>query len=664
MKTREGLIAVALAAGTFLLFLPVRHNEFLNWDDLTYLANNDHVRGGLTWEGFKWAFTHSYSANWHPLTWLSHALDCQLYSLRPAGHHLTNAVFHSVNAALLFLLLRALTGFVWRSAFVAALFAVHPLHVESVAWVAERKDVLSTFFFLLTLMAYGHYTNRSSRREQSPISETDGHKPDQQTGEGVLDCGGKRSAPPLSKRTKSGDPRMRSGLPPQPESLSRPAGSAANKKWYVLALACFALGLMSKPMLVTTPFVLLLLDFWPLKRISLVSMPTFRGAAPRLVMEKIPFFVLTLASCVVTFLAQRKSGAVASFEQLSLGTRLGNATVAYVEYLAKCFWPINLSPFYPHPERWDGLVVAAALGLLAAITIAAWFWRQRHPYLLMGWLWFLGTLVPVIGIVQVGSQAFADRYTYIPLIGVMVAVTWLVSDFELESTAARSGLRPPASAQARKAGRARVLAVAAIIIVAALAWRTNAQLLYWRDTETLFKQALTLAPHSVQALYGLGTSLIDAGRIDEGLPLVKEAVRLQPRYPEALGTLANTLDGQGKYGEVLEFYEAALQAQPDHAGVLNNLAWFRATCPNAAFRNGTEAVRLAKQACELTSYGTPLFIGTLAAAQAEAGDFASAVATGERAAAVADGLRLQELATKNRELVDLYRQGKTAAGGK
>jgi tetratricopeptide (TPR) repeat protein len=632
VKTREGLIAVALAAGTFLLFLPVRHNEFLNWDDLTYIANNDHVRGGLTWEGFKWAFTHSYSANWHPLTWLSHALDCQLYGLGPAGHHLTNAVFHAVNAALLFLLLGALTGFVWRSAFVAALFAVHPLHVESVAWVAERKDVLSTFFFLLTLMAYVRYA-RSFNRARS-------RQPSLAHGPSIL----------------------------SDETESNSCTPANTKKWYMLALVCFALGLMSKPMLVTVPFVLFLLDFWPLKRISLASMQPFTGAAPRLVTEKIPFFVLTLASCVVTFLAQRKSGAVASFEQLSLSTRLGNATVAYVEYLAKCFWPTNLSPFYPHPQRWDGLVVAASLGLLAAITVAAWVSRQRYPYLAMGWLWFLGTLVPVIGIVQVGSQAFADRYTYIPLIGVMVAVTWLVSDLALatapDSAAARSGSRQPASPQPRKPSRARVLAVAGMIVVAALAWQTNAQLVYWHDTETLFKRALTLAPQSVQALYGLGTSLIDAGKVEEGLPLVKEAVRLQPRYPEALGTLANTLDGQGKYAEALEFYEAALQAQPDHAGVLNNLAWFRATCPNAAFRNGAEAVRLAKQACELTRYGTPLFIGTLAAAQAEAGDFAAAIATGQRAAAAADGLRLQQLAAKNRELVELYRQGKTAAGGK
>ena len=623
MKTRSGFVALGLAVGTFLLFLPVRQNEFLNWDDLTYIANNDHVRGGLTWDGFKWAFTHSYSANWHPLTWLSHAFDCQLYGLRPAGHHLTNALFHAVNAAVLFLLLRRLTGLVWRSVFVAALFAVHPLHVESVAWVAERKDVLSTFFFLLTLMAYARYARHQL---QSPKSRAQ-------------------------------------GVPAGSEVSSHASRITHYAFWYPLALLFFALGLMSKPMLVTTPFVLLLLDFWPLKRISLASRESFRETAPRLLVEKLPFFILTLASCVVTFLAQKKSGAVASFEQLPLATRLGNAAVAYVEYLMKLFWPANLSPFYPHPERWDGLTVAGALGLLVAITVAAWLWRQRYPYLLTGWFWFLGTLVPVIGLVQVGSQALADRYTYIPLIGVMIAVTWLISDL-IFSPAPASGSPKSGPTLSSLAGRMRILSVVAVIIVVALAWRTSAQLAYWRNTETLFKQALILAPHSVQALYGLGTSLIDAGRVDEGLPLVQEAVRLQPGYPEALGTLGNTFDGQGKYDEALQFYQDALQAQPDHAGVLNNLAWFRATCPNASFRNGAEAVRLATQACELTNYGTPLFIGTLAAAQAEAGDFTSAVATGERAASVADRLRLQDLAAKNRELVELYRQGKTVIGGK
>jgi len=629
VKTRSGLVALALAAGTFLLFLPVRQNEFLNWDDLTYIVNNDHVRGGLTWDGFKWAFTHSYSANWHPLTWLSHALDCQLYGLRPASHHLTNALFHAANAALLFLFLRGLTGLLWRSAFVAALFAVHPLHVESVAWVAERKDVLSTFFFLLTLMAYTRYAAR--HQLQSPKSRAQ-------------------------------------GVPAGSEVSSHASRITHHAFWYTLALLFFALGLLSKPMLVTTPFVLLLLDFWPLKLISLAAGPEFRVTVPRLLIEKLPFFILTLASCVITFLAQKKSGAVASFEQLPLATRLGNASVAYVEYLAKFFWPANLSPFYAHPQRWEGLTVAGALGLLVATSVAAWLWRQRYPYVLTGWLWFLGTLVPVIGLVQVGSQALADRYTYIPLIGVMLAVTWLVTDLIFAPTPAANAARAESPQSARPqpaiAGRMRILSVVAVIVVATLAWRTSAQLAYWRNTETLFKQALILAPHSVQALYGLGTSLIDAGRVDEGLPLVKEAVRLQPRYPEALGTLGNTLDGQGKYDEALQFYQAALQAQPDHAGVLNNLAWFRATCPNASFRNGPEAVRLATQACELTSYGTPLFIGTLAAAQAEAGDFTSAAATGERAASVADGLRLQDLAAKNRELVELYRQGKTAIGGK
>jgi tetratricopeptide (TPR) repeat protein len=641
VKTRAALVALILGLGTFILFLPVRNHEFLNWDDLTYLSNNDHVKGGITWEGVKWAFTHSYSANWHPLTWLSHALDCQLYGLRPAGHHLTNVLFHSLNSALLFLLLLKLTGRFWPSAFVAGLFAVHPLHVESVAWVAERKDVLSTFCFLLMLMTYQRYVKatkvlsepRSSRREEAQI----------------------KTAPARGVSLLT----------------SAPTETRSSAFWYGAALVLFALGLMSKPMLVTAPFVLLLLDYWPLGRFAMDS-AAFRKNAFALVREKIPFFAFTVGSCVITFLAQKKSGAVASFEQLSLATRLANALVAYTQYLAKFFWPANLSPFYRHPEHWSQGHVAAAVAILGAITVAAWMGRRRFPYALMGWLWFLGTLIPVIGIVQVGSQALADRYTYIPLLGVMIAVTWLVGDLavgnrSLQSTSSQpKGARKTTSRIGSPAGKSTgfLMAATSVLIVFVLAWRTSAQLIFWRNTETLFNRALEQAPNSVQALYGLGTSLIDAGRVDEGLPMVKKAIELQPRYPEALGTLANTLDSQGKYEDALHFYEVALRAQPDHAGVLNNLAWFRATCPNPAFRNGAEAVRMGTQACELTGYNTPLFIGTLAAAQAEAGDFQAAIATGERAASVATSLRLRELAAKNRDLVELYRQGKTVAGTK
>jgi len=626
-KLQVTTVGLILAVVTVLVYLPVRHFTFLNWDDLSYVSTNDYVRGGITWEGIVWSFTHSHSANWFPLTWMSHMLDCQIYGLNPAGHHLTNVLFHAANTVLLLLLLRKLTSTLWRSAFVAALFALHPLHVESVAWIAERKDVLSTFFGLLTLMAYVKYVSTVKSRAQGNSALRM-----------VAACKGH---------------------------------SALN---YLLALFLFALGLMSKPMLVTLPFVLLLLDFWPLKRGSKVQETTFK-LWMRLLLEKVPFFALTIASCIITVAVQKKAGAVASFQAIPFGARLENAAVAYAQYLAKFFWPTKLSPIYPHPEHWPAWQVGCSVVLLLILTSAVWFGRRRFPYGVTGWLWYLGTLVPVIGIVQVGSQAFADRYTYLPLLGIMIAVVWLVFGFLAEAarrwraqlgfptapnpiqqtrTGAVGTPRPTTLAQS-------VLSVAiATLILGVLAWRTTQQLGYWRDTETLFGRVLELAPDDVEALYGLGTHLIDTGKLEQGKKLVERAVALQPTYAEALGTLGNTSDGEGKYGEALQYYESALKVAPNDPGILNNIAWIRAACPDANYRKGPEAIRLATRACELVGYGKPLFIGTLAAAQAEAGDFQSAIATAERAAALAQSLRLEDVAARNRELIALYRQGKAA----
>jgi Tfp pilus assembly protein PilF len=404
---------------------------------------------------------------------------------------------------------------------------------------------------------------------------------------------------------------------------------------------------MCKPMLVTLPFLLLLLDYWPLGRIAErgvrsaesrithhVSRFTFH--VPRItLLEKLPFFALSAGSCIITFLAQKRGGAVTSFAMLPLDARLANAVVAYVQYLAKLFWPVNLSPIHLHPDRWEPWLVTGAAVVLVLLSAAVWRGRHRFPYALMGWLWYLGMLVPVIGIVQVGSQAFADRYTYLPLMGIMVALVWLGA----EATVKRM-----------------LPAVLSLALLATLAWRTREQLPTWKDTGALFGHALAVTPNNVQALYGLGAHLVDIGRLDEGKRFLEEAIRLRPAYPEALGTMASTLDGQGKYEEAIRFYQAALNAQPDQDGILNNLAWLLASCPDAAFRNGPEAVRLATRACELTGYAKPLVIGTLAAAQAEAGDFPAAIATAERAATLATALRLQEVAARNRELIQLYRQ--------
>lgn len=584
------VLAITIAAAALLVFAPARNNDFLNWDDQSYVTQNDHVQGGLTVAGLAWAFTQSHSANWHPLTWMSHMLDVELSGLRPSGHHTTNLLLHAANAALLFLLLHRLTRSVWRSALVAAIFALHPLRVESVAWVAERKDVLSTFFGLLCLMAYGNYV--SGIRYQVP-----------------------------------GKHRF------------------SARSWYVATFLLLALGLMSKPMLVTWPFVMLLLDFWPLKRIEPSTFNIQLPALKRLTVEKLPFFALVAVSSVVTLLAQKHGGAVASFEHLPLPLRLENAAVAYLEYLGKFFWPVNLSPIYPHPPNVPGWQWIGAAALLAGLTAATWRRRQRFPFALTGWLWFLGTLVPVIGLVQVGSQALADRYTYIPMIGLAIALVWLGDEITTR-------MRLPKA----------VILLASLVLVALLSWRTTTQLTYWKNTETLFRYTLTLSPSNAQALFGLGCYLADHGQTLEGRQLLEQAIRLQPTFVEAIGTLASTLDGEGHYTEAVRYYEEALKVQPNHAGVLNNFAWLRASCPNEAVRNGAQAVQLATKACDLTGYNKPLFIGTLAAAQAEAGDFQSAIATAERAAALASSLGLVDTTARNRELIEFYRQGKAAHG--
>jgi protein O-mannosyl-transferase len=625
---RTLLVCSLLAAVTLAAYWPARHFDFLNWDDLTYVSKNDHVRGGLTWSGFLWSFTQSYCCNWHPLTWLSHMLDCQLYGLNAGEHHLTSLLLHSVNASLLFVALKRLTGALWRSALVAALFALHPLHVESVAWIAERKDVLSAFFFMLTLWAYARYAE--GRREK-----VESRKQQAASGSQNPEAGGPWSV--------VGSPStLRSAVHPPQGSGGRATedgGSLSHLPspiFYLLALLFFALGLMSKPMLVTLPFVLLLLDYWPLSRFA----PSTKNPEPKtvlpLVLEKTPFLALSATSCIITFLAQKRGGAVTSFEVLPLDTRLANAVVAYVQYVAKLFWPARLSPIYLHPNNWGPWLVTGAAAVLVLLTAAVWRGRHRFPYALMGWLWFVGMLVPVIGIVQVGNQAFADRYTYLPLVGIMVALVWL---------------------GAESIGKGIVAVLLSLALLATLGWRTREQLPTWKDTGALFGRALALDPANVQALYGVGANLVDIGRLDEGKRYLEEAIRLHPDYPEALGTLASTFSGQGNYAEAIRFYRAALKAQPNHEGALNNLAWLLASCPDAAFRNGPEAVRFSTRACQLTDYTKPLLIGTLAAAQAEAGDFQAAIATAERAAALATSLRLDDVAARNRELIQLYRQG-------
>ena len=675
------LVCVLLAAVTLAVFWQVRLHDFINYDDQDYVTANAPVQRGITWEGLLWAFQTNHAANWHPLTWLSHMLDAQLFGLNPAGHHLTNVFFHIANTILLFLLLRRATGATGRSAVVAGLFALHPLHVESVAWVAERKDVLSTFFGLLALGAYCRYAEvrggdaegRNPKAERTPKSETRSQRPGPQV--------------------------------PHPPGLShRPASSVphpALRPWYALSLVFFAFSLMSKPMLVTLPFLMLLLDWWPLDRWRPAPKPW--GAIRPLLLEKVPFLVLAALSGLATLLVQQ--AAMTYYRQLPLGFRVANAAISYARYLGKTFWPVDLAVFYPHPVRWSALAVTGSVLLVILISALAWWGSRRRPYLLAGWLWFLGLLVPVLGVVQVGVQAMADRYTYLPLVGIFIMLAW-------------------GSADCLGAGRLWTgLGVAAgsvtLVLCAAL---TCHQLRFWRNTETIFKRAIAVTrdnwvAHSNLALLALlryqdtqrgspaqqvvsldsarsGTlpgysatrdflgevifhcqatlranlgfpdaritmakALTEMGQLDEARAQLEIVLRLDPKSADARENLAEILLRQGRVADAINEYRAALKLKPDWQEVLNNLAWLLATHPRPEIRNGLEAVSLAERACALTSHTNFWFLQTLAAAHAERGNFGQAVASAEEARrlAIASG-QSSPLATAERRL-QLYRSG-------
>lgn len=486
---RRGLVVVlclALAALTFAAFQPALDNDFVGYDDTDYVTSNPWVQRGLNWDGVKWAFTATEAANWHPLTWLSHQLDVQCFGLNPAGHHLTSVLLHALNVVLLFLTLRCLTGALWRSLLVAALFGLHPLRVESVAWIAERKDVLSTAFWLLTTLAYARYVRLS----------------------GIANLQAKIA--------------------------------------YALMLLCFACGLMAKPMLVTLPCVLLLLDVWPLQRFASKKLPD-------LVLEKLPLFVLSFVSCLITFFVQRSAGAVN--ETMSLGYRLSNVLVSFVRYLGKIFWPGDLAFFYPHPHHWPALLVVASALLLGLVSLAAMLLRRSQPSLLIGWCWFLGTLVPVIGLVQVGQQSLADRYTYIPSVGILIALVWGVA--------------------ARVAHRARWRSVlAALGGVAALACLglTREQVRVWKNTESLCRHAIAVNPDNYLAHDMLGAVLEKRGEYDAALREHQRALELKPDYADAHNNYGVALQHQGNLAGAVEQYQRALQLRPRYPEAHYNLA--------------------------------------------------------------------------------------------
>jgi tetratricopeptide (TPR) repeat protein len=477
---RAVLLAAGLVLATLAAYASVARNDFIHIDDNTYVTDNPHVQAGLSLGTLAWAFTTSRGANWHPLTWLSHALDCQLFGLHPAGHHLTSLLLHVVSAVWLFFLLRRATSSTGRSAFVAALFALHPLHVESVAWVAERKDVLSGLLWMATLWSYLRWVE----------------------------------------------------LP------------GAGR--YALVLLLYALGLLAKPMLVTLPFVLLLLDLWPLSRMSMIW--------PR-VREKLPLFALAVAASVITFFVQRAQGAMAGGAKIPLGLRIENALVSTVAYVAQTVWPARLGFFYPHPlEAYPVWQVAGSALLLAAASVVAFLTLRTRPYVAVGWLWFLGMLVPVIGLVQVGTQARADRYTYLPLIGLSIAVAWGAFDL---------------------AGRARwgriALAAGAVALAASWAILTSVQVGHWKNDRTLYEREVALLPDNAAAHGMLGMVHLRERRLDQAIAEYKIALSLEPKYAQGHSNYGMALELQGNKHEALAEYQRAVAFDPNLAEAHFNL---------------------------------------------------------------------------------------------
>jgi len=490
------IICLVLALGTAALYWPITSHPFILYDDEQYVTANPHVATGLNWTNFVWAFKSSEQANWHPLTWLSHQADCSLFGLNAGGHHFINLLFHVVNTLLLFVFLRGATGALWRSAFVAALFAWHPLHVESVAWTSERKDVLSTFFWLLTLLAYVRFAELS--KIQNPKS----------------------------------------------------------KKFYLLALFLFALGVMSKPMVVTLPFVLLLLDFWPLNRISdfRFSISNFKI----LLLEKIPFFTLSFIGSAVTYLVQSGGGAVA---QTDWSERLANAGLAYARYTAKTFWPTDLAIIYPHPRHWPVALALGAAALLAVWTFLCLRCWRKSPFLAVGWLWFLGTLVPTVGLIQVGAASMADRYTYIPSIGFFIVVVWGAA--EIFSTRPRGKI---------------ILPVAGGAALLGCVLTTSLQISLWRDSITLFRHTMEVTTDNYAAENTLGKAYEKAGDNAHALLLYRAAVETEPRFPQSQYNLAMCLLTFGQTAEALEHLQAAAALERRDPGIQFTLGLHFAQC--------------------------------------------------------------------------------------
>lgn len=642
---RLALICASLFFATIALYFQVTGFDFLNFDDPSYVYENDTVKQGITWHGIVWAFGGQHAANWHPLTWISHMLDCQLFGLEPGAAHFHNVLLHGAAGTLLFLLLNRITRSTWRSAFVAALFLWHPMHVESVAWIAERKDVLSAFYFMATLIAYVIYVEQKSHSRTKPLTRS--------------------------------------------------------RLYYVAAIILFALGLLAKPMLVTLPFVLLLLDAWPLGRLTNTS-------AAALIKEKIPFFLLAIAISVITFFAQRAGGAVVKLDAFPLTDRIGNSLIAYTRYLQKLLWPSDLSFFYIMPPQVDWAFVASAVALLLILTgvaLAAW---RKMPWATIGWFWFVGMLVPVIGIVQVGHMALADRYSYLPSIGLFIAITWTICEFT--KTWSQRKLVPLFGAGA----------------LAAYAAISETQISYWQNSGTLaqhaldidpnnfvahhklgmflfrqhhsdlaleeltraidlhpgdpafyhsvafvlldlhepakaeaaLKQTLQLDPNDALAICTLGTLDVNKGLFAEGIALIKRSIDLKPKQPEFRYELARSLVAANHLAEAIQEYRATLQIDPDYLPAEKELAWLLATCPQPELRNAKEALAIAQRLIDKGGKDDPSILSIADVASGESGDFTNAITFAESARFLYFQRGDTNSAAQADKRIELYRQQK------
>lgn len=506
-SNREQIVFGTLLALVLVIYWQTVGFGFINLDDNLYVYDNTRIANGLTKDTINWAFSAFYSANWHPLTWLSHALDIQLFGLNAGGHHAVNVFIHLINSILSFIVFRKMTGSFWKSAIVAALFAVHPAHVESVVWISERKDVLSTLFWLLTMLVYFKYAEKKKSVKVEPINKEN-------------------------------------QIPP-------PQSSVVSSTYFLLICLSllFALGLMAKPMLVTLPFVLLLCDFWALERLKALK------DLPSLIIEKLPLFILSILSSYITILAQKSYGAVESLEVLSVQTRIFNAIVAYAKYLITFFYPANLAVWYPYDKNISALQIIGSIVFLATVTgFCAWQIRDRK-YLLMGWLWFLGTLVPVIGLVQVGSQSMADRYTYVPFFGLFVMFVWGISDILKKFSLNKKMFVP-------------IFGIVIIIFTILSFIQTS----YWKNSETLYRHTLAVTKNNHLIAHNLCHSLMLEERLSEALPLCLNSIEYNPNYYSVYNTLGTVQTKLGKFAEAEQSFRTILSKSPDYTVVYTNLS--------------------------------------------------------------------------------------------